>query len=128
MQPANLNKENIAVNDGVDTIVITKDVADIPGGRTLDVSGVASDVTTIRAGHVIIKDDAKNTYKPLNVTGGAYAELPSGHSYVGILKASILKKDPRAAILTMGQVNAAACPFAITVAIKTALPQINFIY
>lgn len=128
MPQADLNKETIVVSDGVDSIVIVKSLADIPGGRTLDVSGVDKDAKFIRAGHIIIKNDTTKVFSPLGVSEGAYVSLPSGHSYAGVLKASVLVKDPRAAILTMGQVNAAASPYPVTSAIKNGLRNIQFLY
>lgn len=120
---ADLTKEQAKINDGKSAIVVTRNVADIPGGRTLNVTGVTAD--TIPAGTVIINDGTD--FKPLGITEGAWASIPSNSKAVGILVATILTSDPRAAILTMGQVNAAAMPAPVTTAIKTALPQINFI-
>lgn len=60
---------------------------------------------------------------------GAYGSLPAGHTYAGILIASILKKKPFAGILVRGTVNPAAAPFSMTSilsAVKTALPLIDF--
>lgn len=128
MTVANLNKASIEVNDGLDSIVIVKDLTDVPGGRTLDVSGVAANIEVIKSGHILIIDTKTKTVKPLGVSSGAYQSLPSGHSYHGVLKASVLKKDPRAAILTAGQVNAAASPYPVTEAIEKALPRIEFLY
>ena len=128
MATANLKRTSIEVDDGLDSIVIVNDLGDVPGGRTLDVSDVASDVEVIRSGHILIKDDTSKAVKPLGITsGGAYDSLPQGYSYLGVLKASILKIDPRAAILTIGQVNAAASPYPVTSTIKTGLPRIEFI-
>lgn len=127
MSVAELNRTSIEVNDGLDAIVIVKDLGDIPGGRTLDVSGVAADVEVIRSGHILVQDDKTKEVKPLGVSNDAYVSLPSGHSYIGVLKVSVLKKDPRAAILTIGQVNAAASPYPVTAAIKTGLARIQFL-
>lgn len=129
MPQANLNREQIEVNDGLDSIVVVNCLGDIPGGRTLDVSGLASDVKVVKAGHVLI-EDAKGKALPLgvNAAGTAYAALPANHSYLGVLKASVSVKDPRAAILTMGQVNAAASPYPVTDAIIKGLPNIQFLY
>ena len=115
------------VNDGLDAIVIVNDLGDVPGGRTLDVSGLAADAEVVKLGHILIQDVKTKAVKPLGVSAGAYETLPSGHSYLGVLKASVLKKDPRAAILTIGQVNAAASPYPVTAAIKTGLPRIEFL-
>lgn len=129
MPQANLNREQYEINDGLDSIVVVNCLGDIPGGRTLDVTGVASGTTVIKAGHIIIASN-KGVMKPMPLNGGgtAYGSLPSNHSYVGVLKASVSVKDPRAAILTMGQVNQAACPFPVTSDMKTALKNIQWLY
>lgn len=62
-------------------------------------------------------------------TAVAYSTLPAGHTYQGILRASILTKKPYAAIVTAGQANPSAGPFDITSilsAFKTAVPLIEF--
>lgn len=127
---SNLGRKTNEINDTLDSIVIVNALGDVPGGRTLDVSGVAEGTTVIAAGHVIIKT-ADGAYKPLGVTGSAYAEIGSTDAAAGILKASVLVSDPRAAIVTIGQVNAAAAAKAVGVpytdAIKKALPQIQFV-
>lgn len=113
---------------GNDDIVVVKALTDIPGGRTLDVSGLPSDTKVVQAGHIIIKDSENFKPLPLNQAGTAYASLPNGCSYVGVLKASVTTKDPRAAIVTSGQINAAASPYPVTSAIKNGLPHIQFLY
>lgn len=127
MTQSALGRKSIELNDGLDSIVIVNALGDIPGGRTLDVSGLASDVTVVRAGNILVQNTTTKEISPLNITDGAYDTLPSGCTYVGVLKASVLVSDPRAAILTMGQVNAAASPAPVTDAIKTALPNIQFL-
>ena len=130
MPTASLNREKTEVCGGNDSIVIIKDLGDIPGGRTLDVSNVASGTEVIRAGHVL-KYTADGDIAPLGITAGTpagYSALGEGESYAGVLKSTIRVADPRAAILTMGQVNAAASPYPVTDSIKAGLPQINFIY
>lgn len=124
---ANLNREKLTIDDGNDSIVIVKGLGYIPGGRTLDVSDLSSDVKVIRAGHILIKD-TDGEHKPLGVTSGAYNALTSGQSYAGVLAHSVTVSDPRAAILTIGQVNAAASPYPITDTIKNGLPRIEFLY
>lgn len=112
---------------GEDSIVIQKWISGIKGGRALDVTGFADSV--IKAGHVIITD-GKGVYKPMPVSGDAYAELPSGHSYAGVLYRTILTKQPAASIMTWGEVNSVAVPYAMTSimdAFKTACPHIDFI-
>lgn len=129
MPQADLIKERIEVEDGLESIVIVNALGDIPGGRTLDVTDVAAGTTVIKAGHIIIASN-KGVMKPmpLNAGGTAYGSLPANHTYVGVLKATVTVKDPRAAIVTMGQVNQAACPFTVTDAMKTALKNIQFLY
>jgi len=127
MATANLNRDKVVVDDGNDSIVIVNDLGDIPGGRTLDVSSVASGTKEIRAGHIIITK-ANGEYAPLGVSNGEYASLSSGEAYAGVLKHSVTVEDPRAAILTIGQVNAAASPYPVTDTIKSGLPRIQFLY
>lgn len=125
MSVTNLNRTPEHFDDGNDSIVIVRDLGDIPGGRSLDVTEVTEDV--IRAGHILISNDTTKVVKPLGVSGSAYSAKPSGWSYIGVLKHSVLKTDARAAILTIGQVNAAACPYPITADIKSGLPHIQFL-
>lgn len=121
----NLNRNGYLVDDGNESKVIIRDLADIPGGRALNMEGFDAEV--VRAGH-IIKRTATGSYAPLGVTAEAYAEVAEGEELVGVLKVSVTKERPAAAIMTMGQVNAAASPYPVTEAIKTALPQIKFLY
>ncbi|MCD8313422.1 MAG: hypothetical protein LUC24_04610 [Bacteroidales bacterium] len=133
MPQANLNGPAVQVDDGMQSIVVVKDLGDVPGGRALDVSGLDSDTKIVRAGHILVKDTSTGAYSPLGVTTNddgdeVYKSLPSGKTYAGVLKSSILVSDPRAAILTVGQVNAAASPYPVTDAIIGGLPQIQFLY
>ncbi len=124
MATSNLNRDYHEIQSGNDSIVIIKALGDIPGGRTLNVEGFTPSV--IKAGHVIIAKG--EDYKPMPVSGAAYGTLPSGYTAVGVSKTTILTKDPRAAIVTIGQVNEAASPYPVTSAIKTALKNIQFLY
>ncbi len=128
MPEANLNCEFIEVNDGLDSIVVVQSLSELPGGRTLDVSGLAANVTVIRSGHVLVMDSTTKAVSPLTITDGAYAAVPSGKKVCGVLKNSVLVRDPRASIVTAGQINAAASPAPVTDAIKAALPRIEFLY
>lgn len=127
MAQAELTKKTV-INDGNDSIVIVRDIADIPGGRTLDVSNVASGTEVIKAGHIIKYTAATGEYAPLGVSSGSYVSLSAGEAYAGVLKKSVMVSDPRAAILVEGQVNAAACPYPITDTIAAGLGQIHFLY
>ena len=129
MAVADLTNEKQEIITGNDNVVIVDVFASVRGGRTLDVTDYPKDV--LNAGHVIIQETESKEYKPmpLNSEGDAYAALPSGHTYGGVLIASIRKKRPFAGILTRGTVNPAAAPFpmdAILSAVKTALPLIDF--
>lgn len=127
MPIVDLANEKVEIG-GLSSIVIINDLGDVPGGRTLDVSGVAYDVKVLKAGHILIQKTADSSYAPLGVSGSAYTTLPEGYTYAGVLKSDVLVKDPRAAILTIGQVNAAASPYPVTSEIKDALPRIQFLY
>lgn len=119
-----LNKEAHTISNGKDDLVIVRDLADIPGGRTLDMTGFAPDI--VQAGHVIIADTQGNA-KPMPINSNEYATLPGSHTYLGILKSSITKSRPFAAILVAGQVNSKVCPFPIKPDMKTGLSQIHFL-
>ena len=118
-----VNEKNTVVF-GNDSIVIQKFLAGIKGGRALDVTGFSPEV--INAGHVIITD-GNGVYKPMPVSESAYATLPDGYSYAGILVNSILTSRPAAAIMTIGQVNESALPYEVPADFKTACPHIEFI-
>ena len=128
MAYANLNRVNQTI-DGFDSIIIVKDIADIPCGVTLDVTGWAED--TIKAGTLLVKKTATGAVAPLAITEKAYGALPEGCEYFGINKTTILKAMPLAAVLRMGVVNAAAAKEHVAeypTAAKTALKNIDFIY
>jgi hypothetical protein len=129
MATVNLAYDPIDIISENDSIVIVDNFQSIRGGRSLDVTGFTPEV--IKAGHVIIKETATGEYKPMPLNAGAtaYAALPGGHTYAGILIASILKKKAFAGILVRGTVNHKAAPFAmdtILTAVKTALPLVDF--
>lgn len=127
MPQASLNLKTFSFDNAKDSIVIVNALGDLPGGRTLDVSAYTGDV--IYAGHVIGKKtvDGAEVYFPLKVSSGSFAELGSGESAVGILKASIAKEMPIAAIVTVGQINEAAMPAKLSATLKSALSHIQFI-
>lgn len=128
MPTANLNDAATQVDTTFDSIIIKKLLIDIPGGKTLDVTGITDEV--LKAGRVIIEETATGVLKPLGITSGAYVALPSGHTYKGILIATILLKRPFASVLLAGDVNKQAVieyglP-AVPSAAITALPNILF--
>ena len=126
MATANLSRKNEI--GGFDSIIIVKDLSDIPGGVTLDVTAVTD--TVVKAGHVLVEKGG--VVKPLAISGGSYAALASEESYYGILKAAVSTSNPQAAVLRIGTVNAKAAAANVgapyTSAITTALKNIDFIY
>ena len=123
-----LSNTPIQVDTTMDVVIIKKVDHDIPGGKTLDVTGVTEEV--LKAGRVIIVETSTGAHKPLAIYSGAYAALPSGHTYKGILIATILTKRPFASVMLAGDVNEGAVinydlP-AIPAGAKTALTQILF--
>lgn len=116
---AELTKEGKSFADGLDAIVIRRVGACIIGGKTLDMSGFPDD--HVKAGHIIIHETATDTYKPMPVASGAYSTIPTGHVYVGVLRATKPKEEPLASIMYEGEVNDIASPYEVTDAIKTAL-------
>ena len=125
---ANLNNATTEYDTTMDSVIIKKVVHDIPGGKTLDVTGVTEGV--LKAGRVIIEETATKKLKPLGITDGAYDALPSLHTYKGVLIATILTKKPFASVMLSGDVNEQAVinydlP-AIPAGAKTALTHILF--
>jgi hypothetical protein len=65
----------------------------------------------------------------ISSTTGSYGALPAGHTYAGILIASILAIKPFAGIMVRGTVNPAASPYSLSTilsALQAALPLIDF--
>lgn len=123
---ATLSEEKTVVNDGLESIVIMKDLADIPGGVVLNVTEDEQYEATgvIPAGTLIGYNDET----------GYFPNPSDADDLVGVLKHSVLTKDPRAAVMTMGQVNAAVIlenELYSEEKLKTyaaKLPLINFAY
>lgn len=112
---------------GNDPIVIRNYVSGTKGGKVLDVDGFTEEY--IRAGHVIIRETATDSYKPMPVSDGAYAALPEGHEYVGVAYATKSVAEPLVAIMYAGTVNDVASPFpvdGIKAAFLAAVPTIVF--
>lgn len=128
MPTANLTREKIELNDGLDSIVVVQSLSEIPGGRTLDVSGLGEDVTSVKSGHILVIDEKTKHVSPLPLSNGAYGAVAKGKKVYGVLKCSVLKRDPRASIITAGQINVAASPAPVSAEIKAALPRIDWLY
>ena len=135
MPQASLNLKRFDFTNARDSIVIVNALGDLPGGRTLDVTNYEGDV--IYAGTVIAKkqDNGNDVYFPLSITeskkpyeqGATFSTLSSGETAVGILKVSIPKDMPIAAIVTLGQIKEKAMPAAMPATVKKALNFIQFI-
>ena len=85
----------------------------------------------IRKGHVIIYNKTTEVFKPMPVSGDAYATLPSGFEYAGVACATKSVKEPFVAIMYSGEVNDVASPYkvdSIKSALKTALPTLVFLH
>lgn len=123
----NLNRESIELTGYNDDIVVVQALSQIPGGRSLDVSGLPADVTVVKAGNVLVQDTASGAVAPLGITDGSYDALPEGKTYYGVLKFSVLRNKAMAAIVTAGQVNAKACPAPVTDDIKNGLRNIQWL-
>lgn len=110
-----------------DPIVIRNYVGGTKGGKVLDVNGFTEEY--IRAGHVIIRETATDTYKPMPVADGAYAALPESHEYAGVAYATKSVAEPFVAIMYAGTVNDVASPFpvdGIKAALLAAVPTLVF--
>lgn len=127
---ANLNNTPEDVQTGFDEVTIVRCFETVPGGATLDVSGYTPEDAVLMAGHVIIEATATGVLKPLDVVAGEFVALPGSHTYKGVLRTSILKDKPFAAIVVRGTVNEQAFinggGWAIPSGAKTALSLIRF--
>lgn len=128
MAKVDLKNEGIEITTGNDAIVIIKDLGDIPGGDVIDFSLLPTSAEVAKAGHILIQNDITKEVAALGVAGEDYTAIPEGYSYCGVLKTSITRRNPQGAILTIGQINAAASPYPVTAEIKAALTLIQFMY
>lgn len=108
MALVDLDNDQISpVGDGYDSIVIVDNFKSKRGGASLNTAGFPK--PWIRAGHVIIKQTASPfdlKPMPLNAGGTAYAALPAGHTYYGILINTVkTSKAHNAGIMFAGTVN-----------------------
>lgn len=126
MAESTLNQTSKVFGSGKDGICIIRCTHDLPGGRTLDASRIPAEYDVISAGHIIISKAGE--YILLGVSGGKFATLAEGETYVGVLRTAIMRQDPRGAIVTAGQVNGACTPFPIDDAIVKGLPRIEFLF
>lgn len=127
MNPIDLGFQK-EVLSGPDSIVIRNYVDGIKGGKVLDMEDFTPDV--LKTGHVIIKSNT-GVYKPMPLSGDAYASLPANHSYVGICVTTTewKKEGSLVGIMTAGEFNDVAAPYdfsTIAAAFKAAVPTIRF--
>ena len=124
---ADLNNNPTNVDTSNDGVVIIQNLETIPGGKTLDVTGFTP--SSIHAGHLIIEETSSGVLKPMPVSGDASDTLTAGHTYKGVLVASILTSKPFASVMVRGTINKNASKYTITTvlgAARTALPLIRF--
>lgn len=110
----------VVASNAVVSVTITSPGTGYKDGDSLSAS--ASNIGTSGTGFAVVV--ATNTG-----SSSVYAALPAGHTYAGILIATILTKKPFAGILVRGTVNPAAAPYSMTSilsAVKTALPLVDF--
>lgn len=100
-----LTQDGSPVGDGLDNVVIVDNFKSKRGGASLDTTDFPKPY--IRAGHVIIKQTSTGELKPmpLNGAGTGYGTLPAGHTYYGILIATVKTDKPFAGIMFEGTVN-----------------------
>lgn len=118
-------KETEHYDTGKDSVVIRNYLDGIKKGVVLDTSDFTEEF--VRCGHIIIRKDG--VYKPMPVANSAYKTLPEGYSYVGVCMTTAPKDEAHVGVLTAGEVNDVAVPFAIDsikTALQTALPNIRW--
>ncbi|MBP6424165.1 MAG: hypothetical protein KA278_00525 [Flavobacterium sp.] len=122
---ANLSNNKSQVDSSMDSVVIVLNLETIVGGKTLNTTGFNEEY--IKSGHVVVEETSTGALKPLNVSDGAYVALPGGHTYKGIVSATVLTAKPFVSVLVRGSVNKVAAPFTIPAGAITALPLIRFV-
>lgn len=113
---------------GNDSVVIAKFNGGYKGGRALKMDDFAEPV--VKAGHVIIFKDGEYMPLPLVETGDAYAAVPEGAAFAGVLYRTIKASKGDASIMFDGEVNIAALPYPIDAFLeefKKQLPNIIFV-
>lgn len=114
--------------DGNDSIVIRRYLGGVTGGRSLDMTGFPD--KHIKGGHIVIYETATDTYKPMPVSNGAYAALPTGCVYRGVVVRTKPADKAMVGIMDRGEVNDKAMPYPLTdamrSALKTAIPTLIF--
>ena len=108
MAIVNLTQES-SVDTSYDGVVIQKMIEDIPGGRTIDVSGVdAAYGDVLRAGHVIFREKTTLELKAQPVVAGTYSALDGNYEYFGVLYVSVPLDKALGSIMVRGTVNTIA--------------------
>lgn len=131
MSNANLANEVEQFSTGLDSILIRRLGGRIAGGVVLDLSDWEEN--TVKGGHIVIKQETDGiaSYKPMPISGDAYAALPSGYEYAGVLVRTVTKSDPRAAVQYDGEINDKALPYpidSIKEALKGVFPSLYFMH
>lgn len=124
---ANLHDAASTIDMSKDSITIVDNFRSIRGGRTLDTTGFTD--AAIQSGHLVIVETATGIYKPMPVSGAAYASLPTGHTYEGVVISTVPTTDPFVGIMYDGTVNPNTVKYPYTPvlsAVKTALPHLVF--
>lgn len=131
-----LNTNSVSFADGYDSKVVRENYTAMDGGVTLDTAGFPN--PNIRSGHIVIRETGTDVYKPMPVTGNAYAALPADHEYFGFAVQSVLTAKPFVGVTYHGKINhlvgtdaaaQAAGVYDLTsllTALKAALPHIIF--
>ncbi len=103
-----LQSNPVSFGDGYDSLVVREYYTSTDGGVSLDTTGFTNPY--IRSGHIIIRKtaaEADGTYlfKPMPVTGNAYAALPADHQYYGFLVQSVPTDKPFAGVTQHAKIN-----------------------
>lgn len=114
---------SVSVNAGRDGIIVHKNLADIEGGRTLDLEEAspiaAYPIDYVPCGTPIITNGQQ--YKPVLPVAGsssyAFPTLPEGYSYVGVCAATT-KANRQCPIMTAGVVNEVALEAELKIAVE----------
>ena len=130
-------RELTAAQDG---ITVVRALGDLPGGRTLEVEAYREALEAYARAHpgeapmravyagTPVGRTAAGAYMALPMGADGAFTLPAQVEPVGVVRASVPLDDPRAGIVTMGQVNWAAIPFRVPKALREAMPRLGFLH
>lgn len=128
-----LMSKKTQLNSPRDGVIISRILADVPGGVVLNLEGYKG--SKVYAGQPVLIEEVegKAVYKPLNVITeptdskqGELETLAEGAKVLGVILNSRATEEAHVGVMTIGQINKDACYFTITDEVIKAMPRVEF--